>query len=33
VTWFARGRFDRMLLTLRDRGHVIGLPLINGGQS
>jgi hypothetical protein len=22
-----------MLLTLRDRGHVIGLPLINGGQS
>jgi hypothetical protein len=33
VTWFARGDYDRMLLTLRDRGHVIGLPLINGGQS
>ncbi|MDB6160271.1 MAG: hypothetical protein JWO04_3977 [Gammaproteobacteria bacterium] len=33
VTWFARGEYDRMLLTLRDRGHVIGLPLINGGQS
>jgi hypothetical protein len=33
VTWFARGQYDRMLLTLRDRGHVIGLPLINGGQS
>lgn len=31
VTWFARGAYDRMLLTLRDRGHVIGLPLINGG--
>ena len=33
VTWFARGEYDRMLLTLRDRGHVIGLPLINGGTS
>jgi len=33
VTWFARGEYDRMLLTVRDRGHVIGLPLINGGQS
>jgi hypothetical protein len=33
VTWFVRGEYDRMLLTLRDRGHVIGLPLINGGQS
>ena len=33
VTWFARGEYDRMLLTLRDRGHVIGLPLISGGQS
>jgi len=33
VTWFARGEYDRMLLTLRDRGHVISLPLINGGQS
>jgi hypothetical protein len=33
VTWFARGKYDRLLLTLRDRGHVIGLPLINGGAS
>jgi len=33
ITWFARSEYDRMLLTLRDRGHVIGLPLINGGQS
>jgi hypothetical protein len=33
VTWFARGEYDRVLLTLRDRGYVIGLPLINGGTS
>lgn len=32
VTWFARGRYDRLLLTRRDPdGRVIGLPLINGG--
>jgi hypothetical protein len=30
VTWFARGSYDRMLLTLRDNGRVIGLPLVNG---
>ena len=28
--YFARGAHDRALLTVRDRGHVIGLPLING---
>lgn len=33
ITWFARGEYDRVLLTLRDRDHVIGLPLINGGTS
>jgi hypothetical protein len=33
VTWFVRGEYDRMLLTLRDRDRVIGLPLINGGTS
>ena len=33
VTWFARGKYDRMLLTRRDAGHIIGLPLINGGVS
>lgn len=33
VTWFARGRYDRLLFTMRDQGHVIGLPLINGGAS
>jgi hypothetical protein len=32
VTWFAHGIYDRMLLTIRDRGHVIGLPLINGAH-
>jgi hypothetical protein len=30
VTWFARGTYDRMLLTIRDKGRVIGLPLVNG---
>ena len=33
VTWFARGEYDRLLLTLRDKGRVIGLPLISGGES
>lgn len=32
VTWFARGTYDRMLLTIRDGSHVIGLPLINGAS-
>lgn len=32
LTWFARGQHDRALLTVRDRGHVIGLPLINGAE-
>lgn len=31
VTWFQRGAHDRALLTLRDRGRIISLPLINGG--
>jgi len=33
ITWFARGPFDRVLLTRRDGAHVIGLPLISGGVS
>jgi hypothetical protein len=33
ITWFARGPFDRVLLTRRDGAHVIGLPLISGGAS
>jgi hypothetical protein len=31
VTWFAKGRYDRLLITLRDGDRVIGLPVINGG--
>ena len=31
-TWFARGDYDRALLTLRDKGHVIGLPIISGAE-
>lgn len=38
VTWFARGENDRLVVTLRDRAkggetRVIGLPIINGGES
>lgn len=33
VTWFARGQNDRLVVTLRDRGRVISLPIINGGES
>jgi hypothetical protein len=33
VTWFARGKNDRLVVTVRDRGRVIALPLINGGES
>jgi hypothetical protein len=33
VTWFARGKYDQMLLTRRDGDHIIGLPLIDGGVS
>jgi hypothetical protein len=33
VTWFAKGEHDRVLVTLRDRGRVVSLPLINGGAT
>ena len=33
VTWLARGEYDRLLVTLRDGCHVIGLPLVNGGPT
>jgi hypothetical protein len=33
VTWFAKGKYDRLLVTMRDRGRVISLPIINGGVS
>lgn len=32
VTWFARGEHNRLVVTLRDGGRVIGLPIINGGK-
>ena len=32
TTWFARGEYDRAAVTIRDRGRVIGLPLINGAE-
>ncbi|MDB5800042.1 MAG: hypothetical protein JWL63_981 [Rhodocyclales bacterium] len=33
VTWFAKGEYDRALLTFRDGQRVISLPLVNGGSS
>jgi hypothetical protein len=33
VTWFARGPYDRVLVTRRDGGRIIGLPLISGGAT
>ena len=32
VTWFARGDHDRALVSVRDRGRLIGLPIINGAE-
>jgi hypothetical protein len=32
LTWFARGAYDRALVSVRDRGRVIGLPIINGAD-
>lgn len=33
VTWFARGTYDRVLVTRREGAHLVGLPLISGGAS
>jgi hypothetical protein len=33
VTWFSKGKYDRMLLTRRDGAHVISLPVINGAAT
>jgi hypothetical protein len=33
LTWFARGEYDRALLTFRDGERVINLPLVNGGAT
>jgi hypothetical protein len=31
TTWFAKGRYDRLLVTMHDRGRLVALPIINGG--
>jgi hypothetical protein len=33
VTWFAKGKYDRVVVTRRDGGHIIGLPLVSGGAT
>lgn len=32
TTWFARGKHDRAVVTIRDGSTVIGLPIINGAE-
>ncbi|MDQ7988961.1 MAG: hypothetical protein REI09_04935 [Candidatus Dactylopiibacterium sp.] len=32
TTWFARGEFDRALITVRDGARILSLPVINGGH-
>lgn len=33
VTWFSKGKYDRLLLTRRDGARLISLPIINGASS
>ncbi|WP_454716546.1 hypothetical protein [Caulobacter segnis] len=33
VTWFQRGDYDRLLVSVRDGSRMIALPVINGGES
>jgi hypothetical protein len=33
VTWFSKGKYDRLLLTRRDGSRLISLPIINGASS
>ncbi|MGH1558515.1 hypothetical protein ACRAWD_13895 [Caulobacter segnis] len=33
VTWFQRGDYDRLLVSVRDGNRLISLPVINGGES
>lgn len=33
VTWFQRGDYDRLLVSVRDGSRLISLPVINGGES
>lgn len=32
TTWFARGEYDRALISFRDGRRIVSLPVINGGQ-
>lgn len=32
TTWFARGDYDRFVVTFREKDHVLSLPVINGGD-
>lgn len=33
VTWFQRGDYDRLLVSVRDGARLVSLPVINGGES
>lgn len=33
VAWFARGDYDRLLVTMQDGARLVSLPIINGGAS
>ncbi|MDB5813125.1 MAG: hypothetical protein JWN23_242 [Rhodocyclales bacterium] len=33
LTWFAKGEYDRALLTFRDGFRIVSLPMVNGGVS
>lgn len=33
VTWFAKGQYDRLLVSTRDGARMVSLPVINGGAS
>jgi hypothetical protein len=33
VTWFSKGKYDRMLLTRREGSRLISLPIVNGASS
>lgn len=33
LTWFARGEYDRALVTYRDGSRIFSLPIVNGGRT
>jgi hypothetical protein len=33
LTWFAKGEYDRALLTFRDGFRIVSLPMVNGGAT